>query len=218
MKDVADSATPLQLRLIKKRFVIPIIFIGLVAVLLVWEAIRGNSTDSEPHNPSSPSDAALTQLLQTPDRHKQIRAAIIIAAAPEQVWKTVTNYDHFSEIFPNISTSKGARESNGSWHVTGEVHSIAGRWPMDVHVQHQESATKFVASWDEPHGAWKINRGSWVVAQHGPGETLLEYYLELRVSPFPDFVVRAVLLDQLRPVVRAVAIASTKFSDLPNAH
>ena len=54
-------------------------------------------------------------------------------------------------------------------------------------------------------GAWKVNRGSWVLTQHGAGETLLEYNLELRVSPFPDFVIRAVLLDQLKPVMRAVA-------------
>jgi hypothetical protein len=34
---------------------------------------------------------------------------------------------------------------------------------------------------------------------------LLEYNLELKVSPFPDFIVRAVLLDQLKPVLKAVA-------------
>jgi len=34
---------------------------------------------------------------------------------------------------------------------------------------------------------------------------LLQYNLELKVSPFPAFVVRAVLLDQLKTVLRAVA-------------
>ena len=97
------------------------------------------------------------------------------------------------------------REPDGRWHLTAEIRSIVGKWPMDLHVRHEESAAKFVASWDEPYGAWKINRGSWVVTQHGAGETLLEYNLELRVSPFPDFVIRAVLLDQLKPVMRAVA-------------
>jgi hypothetical protein len=78
-------------------------------------------------------------------------------------------------------------------------------WPMDVHVRHKESAERSVASWDEPNGALKVNRGSWVVTRHGANEALLEYNLELRVSPFPDFVVRAVLLDQLKPVMRRVA-------------
>lgn len=204
MEDVLESAGPSQPRRFKKRFVLPVIIIGLVAVLLVWEAVRGNLTDPESHNPSSPADSALTQLLQTPDGHKQVRAAIIIAGSPEQVWKTVTDYDHFSEIFPNISASKGVHEANGSWHLTGELRSIVGHWPMDVHVQQEESATRFVASWDEPHDAWKINRGRWVVTSHGSGETLLEYWLEVRVSPFPDFVVRAVLLDKLKAVMRSV--------------
>ena len=128
-----------------------------------------------------------------------------MSAPPERIWKLVTDYDHFSEVFPNIGTAKGVRDSDGRWHVTGEVRSIVGRWPMDLHVRHEESAARFVASWDEPHGAWKVNRGSWVVTQHGTGETLLEYNLELKVSPFPDFVVRAVLLGQLKPVMRAVA-------------
>jgi hypothetical protein len=129
----------------------------------------------------------------------------VVAAPPERVWKAVTNYDHFSEIFPHISSSKGVRDSDGRWHLTGEVRSIVSRWPIDVHIRHEESAGKFVAAWDEPHDAWKVNRGSWVVTPHGSDQTLLEYNLDVTVSPFPDFVVRAVLLGQLKPIVKAVA-------------
>lgn len=173
--------------------------------LLLWGIIRGNWTDPEPRNPSSTADGAATQLLRNAQGRKQIRAAIIVNAPPDRVWKVVTDYDHFSDVFPNISTSKGVRDPDGRWHVIGEVRSMVGRWPMDLHVRHEESPARFVASWDEPNGAWKVNRGSWVVTPHGPRETLLEYNLELTVSPFPDFVVRAVLLGQLKPVMRAVA-------------
>jgi uncharacterized protein YndB with AHSA1/START domain len=205
MKDIPDSPTiPLSSR-IKKRIVIPIMFIGVVTALLVWAIIRGNLTDPQPRNPSSAADSVLTQLLPNAEGGKQIRAAVIVSAPPERIWRVVTDYDHFSDIFPNIGASKGVHDPDGRWHVTGEIRSIVGRWPMDLHVRHEESAARFVASWDEPHGTWKVNRGSWVVTQHGAGETLLEYNLELRISPFPDFVVRAVLLGQLKPVMRAVA-------------
>jgi len=189
----------------KKRIVIPAVFIGVVMALLLWETLRGNWTDPQARNPSSAADGLVTQLIRTPEGRKQIRAAVIVSAPPERVWKVVTDYDHFSDVFPNLATSKGVRDLDGRWHVTGEIRSIVGRWPMDLHVRHEESAPRFVASWDEPHGAWKINRGSWGVTPHGARETLLEYNLELRVSPFPDFVVRAVLLDQLKPVMGAVA-------------
>jgi hypothetical protein len=190
---------------IQKRIVIPAILIGGVVALLLWGIVRGNWTDAQARNPSSAAEGAITQILRTTEGRKQLHAAIVVAARPERVWKAVTNYDHFSEIFPHISASKGVRDSDGRWHLTGEVRSIVSRWPIDVHIRHEESAGKFVASWDEPHGAWKVNRGSWVVTQHGSDQTLLEYNLDVTVSPFPDFVVRAVLLGQLKPIVKAVA-------------
>ena len=204
-KDVPDPPTPPAPRRIRKRIAIPAFFIVVVVLLLLWGTIRGSWADSRSRNPSSAADGVLTQLLRTTDGQKQIRAAVIVSALPDRVWNVVTNYDHFSEVFPNIRASKGVRDPDGRWHVTGEVGSIVGRWPMDLHVQHEEAPGRFTASWDEPHGAWKVNRGSWVLTQQGAAETLVEYNLELKVSPFPDFVVRAVLLGQLKPVLGAVA-------------
>jgi uncharacterized protein YndB with AHSA1/START domain len=206
VKDIPDPPTQTPApKSSRKRIVIPTVFIGVVTALLLWGIIRGNWADRQPRNPASAADGVVTQLLRTTEGRKQIRAAVIVSAPPDRIWKVVTDYDHFSEVFPNIGTSKGVRDPDGRWHVIGEVRSIVGRWPMDLHVTHEESTARFVASWDEPHGAWKVNRGSWVVTQHGFRETLLEYNLELNVSPFPDFVVRAVLLGQLKPVMRAVA-------------
>jgi uncharacterized protein YndB with AHSA1/START domain len=205
MNDNPASTTPAPDRRLRKRIVIPCAFIGVVCALLVWAVIRGNLTDAEPRNPASATDGVVSQIIRTPDGHKVLRAAAIVNSSPDRVWKVVTDYDHFAEIFPNISASKGVRDPDGRWHVTGEVRSVVGRWPMDVHVHHEESPSKFIASWDEPRGAWTINRGSWIVTPQGQGESLLEYNLELRVSPFPDFVVRSVLLGQLKPVLKAAA-------------
>src|SRR5215470_11648196 len=119
---------------IKKRIVIPAIFISVAVLLLIVGTIRGNWTDAEPRNPSSAADGVVTQILRTPEGRKQIRCATIVASSPEQVWKVVTDYDHFSEIFPNIRTSKGVRDPDGRLHLTGEVRSIIGHWPMDLHV------------------------------------------------------------------------------------
>jgi len=189
----------------RKRIVIPTAFIVVVLAFLLWEAVRGSWTDSDPRNPASAADNPMTQILRTDQGHKEVRAALIVASPPEAVWNVVTDYDHFAEIFPYVGTSKGVRDSDRRWHLTGEVRSLIGSWPIDVHVRHDEQPARMAASWDEPSGALKVNRGSWVVSQRGSGETLLEYHLELTVAPFPDFVVRAVLLDQLKPVMKAVA-------------
>src|SRR5437879_12511182 len=107
MKDAPDSPTLLQPEGIKKRFAIPTVFIGVVAVLLLWGIIRGNWTDAEKRNPSSPADGVMIQLLRDTAGRKQTRAAVIVSAFPERVWKVVTNYDHFSDVFPTLGTSKG---------------------------------------------------------------------------------------------------------------
>jgi len=204
MNQLPDSTTPPPIR-IPKRIGIPVLLIAMVAGLLLWGTIRGNWTDSEARNPASAADGVVTQLLRTADGRKPIRAAVVVNVSPDRFWKVVTNYDHFAEIFPNVSASHGVLDPDGRWHVTGEVHSLVGHWPMELHVQHVESPVGCTASWDEPHGVWTVNRGSWGVTQIGPEKTLLQYNLELKVSPFPAFVVRAVLLDQLKTVLRAVA-------------
>ena len=172
---------------------------------MIWAVVRGNLTEAAPHTPQSVDDGIVSQLLLTSDGRKEIHCAMIVPAPAERVWATVTDYDHFAEIFPHISASKGAHEADGRWHLTGEVKSLIGRWTMDVHVQQEERGDKFIASWDEPSGALKVNRGNWTVTRQGPEKTLLEYNLELEASPFPGFMVRAVLLDQLKPVMAAVA-------------
>jgi uncharacterized protein YndB with AHSA1/START domain len=205
MNDVLDSSTPPPTSRPKSWVVFPAAIIGLVAALLIWGTLRGNWIDAQARNPSSAAEGVVTQILRTPEGGKQIRAALIVAAAPERVWRVVADYDHFSNIFPHLGATKGVRDADGRWHVTGEIRSIVGRWPMDLHVRHEESPTRYTAAWDEPHGAWTVNRGNWIVTPHGAGETLLEYQLELKVSPFPDFVVRAVLLGELKSVLSAVA-------------
>src|SRR4051794_688583 len=95
---------------VRKRILIPGIFIGGVAILLLWGTVRGNWADTQPRNPGSGDDGVVSQLLRTGEGHKQIRCAMIVSAPADRVWAAVTDYDHFAEIFPNITASKGVRD------------------------------------------------------------------------------------------------------------
>ena len=110
MKDIPDSLPPPTPTRMKMRIVIPLVFIAVVSALLIWGIVRGNWSDAQPRNPFSAADGVMTQLLRTGDDRKQIHASVIVSAPPERVWKVVTDYDHFSDVFPNISASKGVRD------------------------------------------------------------------------------------------------------------
>src|SRR5436309_1487008 len=103
MIDIPDSLTQPPPRHIRIRIGIPAVLIGVVMALLLWGIIRGNWTDPESRDPSSAADGVVTQLLRTAEGRKLIRAAVIVRATPDRVWKVVTDYDHFADVFPNIS-------------------------------------------------------------------------------------------------------------------
>src|SRR5262245_51721380 len=100
---------------VKKRILIPALFMGVVAALLIYPIVRGNWIDDESHNPASSQDGVMTQILRRSDGHIELHAAVIVNSTPDRVWSVVTDYDHFSEIFPNISSSKGVRDVDGRW-------------------------------------------------------------------------------------------------------
>ena len=104
MKDIPDSLAPPPPRRMKMGIVIPLVFIAGVSAFLIWGIVRGNWSDTQPRNPSSTADGVMAQLLRTAEGRKQIHASVIVSAPPERVWKVVTDYDHFSDVFPNIGT------------------------------------------------------------------------------------------------------------------
>lgn len=197
--NASQSAAPHH----KRRLRFPVIFLCLLALLIVGAAIRGTWADAAPKNPSSSADGIVTQLYST-DGRKQVRCAMVVDRPAEEIWKAVTNYDHFTEIFPLLSSSKAEHEPEGRCHLIGTVTSILGNYTFDVHVAHTESPEKSVASWDEPSGAVTVNRGNWTVVSTGPNKSLVAYSLEAEVSPYPTFMVRNVLLSGQRKVLTAL--------------
>jgi uncharacterized protein YndB with AHSA1/START domain len=189
----------------RKRVLIPLLVLGLLALAVLVLVVRGTWADTVVKNPASSADGSVSQLYQSPDGRKQVRCARILDFPAAAVWKVVTDYNHFGEIFPYERDVTGEVQPDGRWRVRGVAHAWPyGEWPFDVYVTQQETPEGFTASWDDPGGALTANRGSWVVTPLGPDRTLLVLSLELEVHPFPAFYVRNALLHRLKGMLAAV--------------
>lgn len=218
------SVTPVPappVRRIKKRWLIPGLLLVLLIALLIWAGIRGTWADLERKNPSTVADGPVCQLfLEKPPDQKVVRCAMLLGFSAEEVWRVVTDYDHFDEIFPYLHSTRATCEGGNdkhrtaTYHLTGMVHSkLFGDWPFDTHVEHRELSR--TVSWIERGHRVTYNAGSWEMIAKGPQQTLLVYSLAVEVTPFPDSVVRNVLLDHVKEVVTAVDQRLKKLHSTP---
>jgi hypothetical protein len=200
----SPPATPPR-RHLRKRLLIPLALAVVLAVVLVAAVVRGTWADTTPKNPATAADGIVTQLYQAPDGHKQVRCAVILDYPAEEVWATVTDYDHYAAIFPTLESVRAEPAADGGHHLTGTARSVLGNWPFDVVFRNDEDAgKKYVASWDGGSGAVRVLRGSWTVTPAGPGQTLLVFTSEAEVAGYPNWAVRNVLLSRQPRVVAAV--------------
>jgi uncharacterized protein YndB with AHSA1/START domain len=200
-----DSPTPPPpARRLKKRVVVPGLLLLLMLILFGWVWVRGSWADTDEQNPATSAEGTVTQLHQTPDGHKQVRCARVFDHPIEDVWRVVTDYDHFPEIFPHVVSTKAEKEGPDLYHITGTVTTPAGAWDFETRVHHKESSDDKVASWDEPGGQLTVERGRWALKRLDSGHTLLVYIQEIEVQNYPAFVVRALLRYQLPSIVEAV--------------
>ncbi len=200
----APAATPP--RRLRKRVLIPLIVVGIFGLLLLGAYVRGTWADTTPKDPTSSADGVVCHLYRTPDGHTPVRCAVLLDHPIDRVWKVVTDYDHYGEIFPTLATVpvKVLRVDVGGYHLSGVAHSVLGDWPFNIHINHKVTPEQRVASWNDTAGDVRLNRGSWTLTPKGPGKTLLVYSLEVEIKGYPNFLVRNVLLSRQPGVMGAV--------------
>lgn len=209
MATTPAAETPARPRRAKKRWVIPLGILVLVVGLLLFAYVRGTWADATAKNPASSADGIVTQLYQTPEGHKQVRAAVVLDYPPAAVWEVVTDYANHDKIFRYVSRSEASREPDGRYHLRGVAHSsLWGDWPYDTHLTHDETADqgRYTARWDEPSAPVTVNRGIWILERAGgdPDRTLLVYTLEIEVHPYPTFLIRNLILDRIAKLIADV--------------
>lgn len=207
--------TPRRRRL--RWFVIPLLLLALLVASGVYLYVRGTWADTEARNPVSPADGPVAQVYQPPGQGKRVRAAIVLPYPAADVWKVVTDYEHYESFLPYLADVKAERLVNGC-RLTGRARSLlGGYWPFAITVHEEKAADHSIVSWDENgEGDVQANRGGWEVRPTGPGQTLLVLSLETEVKHYPRFVLRDAFLHRLKEVLRQVRHRMDESS--PNLH
>src|SRR5262245_57605221 len=108
-----QTAQPHSPRHLTKRQALVVIVLALMVFLVLGLVVRGTWADKRPEVPMSSADGIRTQLLQTADGRKHVRVATVVDFPMEEVWKVVTDYEHFPEIFPYVKSCQSTLAPDG---------------------------------------------------------------------------------------------------------
>jgi hypothetical protein len=186
----------------RRLLLIPGTLLGLALLFVLAALLRGTWADETPRDPATVAEGPLTQVVRSPGGAKEVRCAIRLPFAVEEVWEAVTDYDNFGDICECIHGAKIRHQPDGTCRLEARVRSgLPGTVPFAVDLRHERSLDRYVSSWDEPAGRVQVNRGRWELTPTGPQETLVALSLEVEVEGVPTFVLRNLSLGRLRDVV-----------------
>jgi hypothetical protein len=186
----------------RRLLLIPGALLGLVLFLVLAAFVRGTWADEAPRDPATVAEGPLAQVVRGPDGGKEVRCAIRLPNAIEEVWAAVTDYDNFGDICECLQAEKIHHEPDGTCRLEARARSgLPGTVPFAVELRHERTLGRYVSRWDEAGGRVRVNRGRWELTPAGPHETLVALSLELEVEGVPTFVLRNLSLGRLREVV-----------------
>lgn len=196
-----------QKRRVRKRILIPGVLLLGVAITFAWLYWHGTNAETAERNPSSAGEAPVTQLLNQ-DNRIFVRSAIVIDAAPADVWRVVSDYESHPKFMPYIAHLTSQKLPDGRTRLTGVATThFTVDWPFEIDVTHVENATQgeYSSSWHEKDKSdFTVNRGGWTVKPHGAKQTLLVFAKQAEMPRYPNFLIRNILMNRLGDLVSAV--------------
>src|SRR6266487_3963951 len=109
MSTTPPAASPPPGRRVRKRLLVPAVAAGLLLLLLGTAVVRGTWADKVPKDPAGPEEGVVCRLYRPADGPWQVRCAVVLEDPPERVWKVVTDYEHFADIFPTLESAEVER-------------------------------------------------------------------------------------------------------------
>lgn len=183
-----------------------IIIAAVVVAGVLVVTRKGISADAEERLAGSVQDGVIAQVLvDGATGRKVVQGSIVLAASVDRVWSVVTDYAHYSEIFPQMKNAKVERTPDGRRRLTAEVAFGPMTWPISMKINHEKKVASRLAEWDEPSGGASVNRGFWRVDALGDGTCRLVHRRDIARAPYPAFMLRAGILSRMDDIFGAVA-------------
>jgi hypothetical protein len=189
--------------LTRRRSLVPALVMLLLAGLSLTVFVRGTWADTAPREPASGSDGPIARVVQTA-AGKEVCAAIRLSFPMDEVWRAITDYEHYGDICSFIHGAELTRGPDGC-RVVGQARTpLPCDVPFTIELKQEQELFEYRSSWDESSGDVLVNRGGWVVRPAGEDETLLMLRLEVQVRGVPTFLLRNLSRHRLCEVLRAV--------------
>ena len=194
-----------RLRRRRRGLALTALVLGPLLLLTVGAVARGTWADEEPRLPQRIEDGAICTVCQPPGQTKHVHCAMLMPYPMEEVWETITDYDHLGELCQCLQFDETVREPDGSCRLKAKAASgLPESVPFALEVRQEQSLNQYVSTWDQASGHVTVNRGSWMLTSKGPSLTLVELSVEVQMDHVPTFILRNLNLQRVADTVRGV--------------
>jgi hypothetical protein len=199
------TASPTKRARWARRLAAPVVLLLLLVLTTLGGWVRGTWADDMPRTPASVAEGPVCHVYEDAVG-KQVRCAIRLPFALDEVWAAITDYEHFGDICPYLHGTRIEQDPDGRCRLESRVESLpSGQIPFAVEMRHEQQLFQYVSCWDQADGNVLVNRGRWELTPLGPRETLLAVSMEVEVRGVPTFILRNISLERLPVVALAVS-------------
>lgn len=142
---------------------------------------------------------------------KKIVARAYLDASPEQVWQTISHYEHYPQFLPRVASSHIERRNQNVTIATMKLDlpfPMNGTWYTNRYVENRTAGT---ISWKMLRGSLKSTVGRWKISPQGKG-TLVQY--DLQTDPGIPFIPERLIQEgskrTIPDILRAVEVYAQK--------
>jgi hypothetical protein len=168
----------------------PVALLGVLSGLVLIGYVRGSWADASPADPA-PGAAPVAQVLNTPERGKEVRASVLLPYPLDEVWDVVTDLEGLGDVCTSVRADRLTHRADGACRLEARARSVlAGEMPFAVEMRQQRGLFEYVCSWDGPGDGLPVNRGRWVLTPRGSRATAVSISMEVEVRGVPTFVIR----------------------------